>query len=57
MTANAFTEDQIRCREAGMNDFISKPVDTDSLFQTLAQMAVTRTAEKAQAGMPSTESR
>jgi len=57
MTANAFTEDQIRCREAGMNDFISKPVDTDSLFQTLLKWLSSRQREEAQTGMPSTESR
>ena len=57
MTANAFTEDQIRCREAGMNDFISKPVDTDALFQTLLKWLSPRQREEAQTGMPSTESR
>jgi PAS domain S-box-containing protein len=35
MTANAFAEDKLRCFEAGMNDFITKPVDFESLFVTL----------------------
>jgi signal transduction histidine kinase/ActR/RegA family two-component response regulator len=35
MTANAFVEDKQRCIEAGMDDFISKPVDPEVMFKTL----------------------
>lgn len=35
LTANAFAADQRRCFEAGMNDFITKPIDPAALFEAL----------------------
>ena len=37
MTANAFTNDRKRCLEAGMNDFISKPINIQQFLAKLLQ--------------------
>ncbi len=35
LTANVFPEDEARCRDAGMNDFIGRPVESEALFRKL----------------------
>jgi CheY-like chemotaxis protein len=37
MTAYAFSEDQKRCMEAGMNDYLTKPVTLESIRSALAR--------------------
>ena len=35
MTANAFTEDRIRAKKAGMDEHIAKPVDVELLIKVI----------------------
>ena len=37
MTANAFAEDAQKCREAGMNDHLSKPLQMEKVIATIAK--------------------
>ncbi|MGE5518102.1 MAG: ATP-binding protein [Bacteroidota bacterium] len=37
LTANAMRADEERCRAAGMNDFVAKPLDPDRLFAAMAR--------------------
>lgn len=38
MSANAFTEDKVRCREAGMDGHLTKPIDSDKLIDALSKI-------------------
>lgn len=38
VTANAFTEDKIKAKKAGMNAHVSKPLDKDILIQVIAKL-------------------
>jgi CheY-like chemotaxis protein len=37
LTANAFAEDRVACLEAGMDDHLAKPLETDALRAALAR--------------------
>jgi len=53
MTANVFDEDRLACEEAGMNDFITKPVEPDALYHALLVWLSSATADKG--GAPRTD--
>ncbi len=38
MTANAFAEDRIKAANAGMNEHLSKPLDSEKLMRTLGRL-------------------
>jgi len=52
LTANAFKEDQSKCLEAGMNDFVTKPVESSTLESKLSRYV---RAPKPPAAAPSPE--
>jgi PAS domain S-box-containing protein len=39
LTANAFRSEAIRCKKAGMNDYIAKPFDEFNLIETISKYA------------------
>ena len=49
MTAHALVEERERCLQAGMNDHVTKPIDPDALFSTLARWTKPRQGCRPQA--------
>ena len=45
LTANAFSEDRRRCLDAGMNDFVAKPIDPAVLYTCLLRWLEARSMQ------------
>jgi two-component system, sensor histidine kinase len=54
LTADAYAETRVRCFDAGMNGFLSKPVTLDALAHTVARCAAAAAREQAPAGQSAT---
>ena len=57
MTANVFEEDRRRCSEAGMNDFLGKPVNPEMLRTCLEKYLGAPTVKPPSAGIPPASAR
>lgn len=44
MTATSFKEEKDRCIEAGMNDYLTKPLDFDDLYKRMARLITDRSS-------------
>ncbi|GGY00644.1 hypothetical protein GCM10007386_34420 [Pseudoduganella dura] len=52
VTANAMTDDRDRCLAAGMDDYVSKPVDADQLLERLEAASPAGGVEQAPQALP-----
>jgi len=52
MTATATSEDRVRCIEAGMDDFISKPIQPALMYQTIASWLPERDQNAVREALP-----
>ncbi|NGZ82756.1 PAS domain S-box protein [Duganella aceris] len=52
MTATATSEDRVRCIEAGMDDFISKPIQPALMYQTIANWLPARAEGTVREALP-----
>ena len=52
LTAHAFTEDKTACFDAGMTDFLAKPIDTQKFFETLLKWLPQKHTKPASSASP-----